>query len=381
MPLPALLAEAYLHRLDETLFTLGPIEIRWYGLSYLAGFFVGWWILRRLAATGRIALDKEGVGDLMFYAIAGVIVGGRLGYVLFYSPALLVSFGGDFPFWGVLALNQGGMSSHGGVAGVILAFILFARVRGVSSLHVLDLASFAAPPGLFFGRVANFINAELWGKVLPGPMQDNPPWWSVKYPTEIVEVWLRATEASRLPEDLLRRLGSALQVPRGLPLDQLRARVEEAGHHHLAALEPLRRVVPAGDGFHRNVIRAAYEGDPRVIEHLRPLLTAYHPSQLIQAFTDGPLLMAVLVLVWLKPRKPGVVGAWFMGTYGVLRLLTEEFFRQPDEGVEVILGLQRGQWLSIPMVFTGIIGLAVVTRREAPRLGGLRPVATASPAA
>jgi phosphatidylglycerol:prolipoprotein diacylglycerol transferase len=205
---------------------------------------------------------------------------------------------------------------------VIAAACIFARRRGLSSLHILDMAAFASTVGLCLGRVANFINAELWGKALPAHMQSyvagasatggDPPWWSVKYPQEVVEVWLQSQ-----PPD-----------PR------------------LDLLAPLETVVSNSERFYVNVVSAAQAGNEQVIATLKPLLTAYYPSQIFQAITDGPILMGVLALLWLRPRKPGVIGSWFLIAYGVLRVVTE-LFRQPDEGVALTFGLlSRGQTLS-----------------------------------
>jgi prolipoprotein diacylglyceryltransferase len=115
---------------------------------------------------------------------------------------------------------------------------------------------------------------------------------------------------------------------------------------------------------------ASAQGHDQVVATLKPLLTAYYPSQILQALTDGPILLGLMILIWLKPRKPGVIGGWFLIIYGVLRMATE-IFRQPDEGVTPIFGLSRGQALSAIMIISGIIGLFIVARREGPRLGGL----------
>ena len=332
------LAEAYLHTADPFVieFPSGwPLGgIRWYGVAYLAGFVVAWLLVRGLAVAHRTAIPVRAVADLMIYILVGVLIGGRLGYCIFYDPRLLADFTSDFPFWGVLAIHKGGMASHGGMLGVIIACWIFAVRSHISKLHLFDVVALVCPPGLFFGRLANFINAELWGKALPENMQGNPPWWSVKYPQEILE------------SDFANRGG----------------------------LEGLRSVVSGGDLFYANVVRAAGEGNQQVIETVQPLLTAYYPSQIIQAVTDGPILMAVLVLSWWGPRKPGVVGAWFLISYGVMRILTE-FVRQPDAGVAGLatpLGdLTRGQLLSVLMVIIGVVGLVICARREVDPIGGL----------
>jgi phosphatidylglycerol:prolipoprotein diacylglycerol transferase len=149
----------------------GEFGIRWYGLAYVAGFLVAAWLLRRYALAGRSLLPAAAVGDFMVVLVIGVIVGGRLGIFLLYDS------------WRELATDplalfrtwKGGMASHGGIAGVALASFWFARSRKIPFLHLFDLVSSAAPAGLFLGRVANFINGELWGKPTDVP-------WAVLFP-------------------------------------------------------------------------------------------------------------------------------------------------------------------------------------------------------
>ena len=137
-----ILAESYLHRLDPFAIQFGNgFGIRWYGLAYAVGFVIAWLILRWFARTNRSPLEPQQAGDFMFTAIIGVLVGGRLGYVLFYAPHLLVDFRATLPFWGIFAINDGGMASHGGIIGVILACLWFARRRGVSMLHLMDMGT------------------------------------------------------------------------------------------------------------------------------------------------------------------------------------------------------------------------------------------------
>ena len=145
--------------IDPVLFELGWFKIRWYGLMYVIGFVCAWWLARRRAAQARTVINPEQVDDLIFYAMLGVIVGGRLGYALFYGTEQLLSD----PLY-LFKITEGGMSFHGGLAGVIVAMWLYARKLGVSPWRVLDFVAPLAPLGLFFGRVGNFINGELWGK-------------------------------------------------------------------------------------------------------------------------------------------------------------------------------------------------------------------------
>ncbi len=336
---------AFLHTLDPVAFSLGPLTLRWYPLTYVAGFAVGYLLLRWLISTRRSVIPRDYLGDVIAYFVFAVAVGARLGYVLFYRPELLVDFSSDVPFWGVLALHKGGMSSHGGMIGVIAACFYIHRERGIPRMHLFDIAAFIAPPGLAFGRLGNWVNGELWGKALPAASQTyaggTSPWWSVKYPAELT--------AEGFDHSRLASAADALREHLFLPADTDLATVADTA------------------------ARAMEGGDDVVIALTQTLLTAYYPSPLFQALTDGPVMMLVIVLVWWRPRRPGVVGAWFFIVYGVLRI-TSEVWRQPDDGVALLLGLSRGQVLSVLVLLTGCIGLAAVSRRDVPKLGGLGSV-------
>jgi phosphatidylglycerol:prolipoprotein diacylglycerol transferase len=161
--------------IDPTLFEVGPLAIRWYALAYIAGLLLGWWYILRLVRDKASAFAVRGmqskfVDDFFVWATAGVILGGRTGYVLFYNPAYyLVHPVEVFYVW------QGGMSFHGGLLGVIAAMGLFAWHRKIGFFTIADPVACAAPIGLFFGRIANFINQELWGRVTDVP-------WAVVFP-------------------------------------------------------------------------------------------------------------------------------------------------------------------------------------------------------
>jgi phosphatidylglycerol:prolipoprotein diacylglycerol transferase len=138
--------------------------IRYYGLAYLLGFVGGFWLLHRYHRAGRSPFNTNAVSDLMTYIVFGVLLGGRLGYFLLYTPELLFTDPlAIFKVW------DGGMSSHGGFVGVVLALALFARKQKTSFLFIGDLIVSTAPVGLFLGRIANFLNGELWGKVSDVP--------------------------------------------------------------------------------------------------------------------------------------------------------------------------------------------------------------------
>ncbi|NBV65260.1 MAG: prolipoprotein diacylglyceryl transferase, partial [Planctomycetes bacterium] len=183
----SLLADSMLHTLQPFALQFGNgFGVRWYGISYAAGFLVAWLIMRWMSLTRRTPLSVDQVGDFLTWLIGGVLIGGRVGHVLFYDQHLLWQFTGEFPFWGLLFIHKGGMSSHGGILGVLIACFWWARRNAVPVGHVTDLASFSSCPGLGFGRLANWVNGELWGKPLPDDMQASAPWWSVKYPEQML---------------------------------------------------------------------------------------------------------------------------------------------------------------------------------------------------
>ncbi len=145
--------------IDPIFFSIGPLAFRWYGLMYLLGLGGAYWLIKTRAAQKHIALPAQTLSDLIVFAAFGVFIGGRLGYVLFYN----LPFYFDHPLK-VFAVWEGGMSFHGGLLGVCVALALFCKKRGLPMAAVADLAAGAAPIGLGFGRMGNFINGELFGR-------------------------------------------------------------------------------------------------------------------------------------------------------------------------------------------------------------------------
>ncbi len=161
--------------INPVLVQWGPLAIRWYALAYIAGLTLGWLLIRKVVANDRYwggvkrpSLDS--IDDLLVYCAFGVIIGGRLGDVLFYDPQYYLAHPLDvFKVW------EGGMAFHGGLIGAFIGMLLFARRHRAPTLTVIDLCSMAAPIGLFFGRIANFIRPELWGRPTDAP-------WAVVFP-------------------------------------------------------------------------------------------------------------------------------------------------------------------------------------------------------
>ena len=261
--------------------------IRWYGLSYLAGFAAAYFLVRRIARIGNSPLKPAQVLDFVMYIAIGVIVGGRVGYVLFYDPPLLTNFTASFPFWGLLALNKGGMSSHGGAIGLAVAAYVFGRRQQISVLHLLDLTGFSCAIGFFLGRLANFVNGELYGR----KCSESFP-LAVKFPQEMrTEQWLS---------------------------------------RNLHEVKPvLVRMIPDNSTSVDSMIQWAIikirHGNQQVIQLVEPLLPARHPSQLYEAALEGLLLFLVMLVAWPKPRKPGVIIGICCMVYCVGRIFAEQF--------------------------------------------------------
>lgn len=154
------LAEIPYPRIDPILVDLGGVKIRWYGLSYVFAFVAAYLVLKDLAKRGRWPVKPEKVADVLFWGILGVFIGGRVGYILFYQIWM-----GDFEWSRIWRVWEGGMSFHGGLLGVIVAYLIYARKTKTSLGELFDGLTLATPIGLFLVRMANFINAELWGRV------------------------------------------------------------------------------------------------------------------------------------------------------------------------------------------------------------------------
>ncbi|MHA1568255.1 MAG: prolipoprotein diacylglyceryl transferase [Alphaproteobacteria bacterium] len=156
--------------IDPVAVQFGPLAVRWYALAYVGGLLLGWWYMRRLAARAPGGITADHIGDFVVWATLGIILGGRLGFVLFYRLDYYLANPAD-----LLAVWKGGMSFHGGLLGMAAAAWLFSRRRGIPLLTLGDLTACAAPIGLFFGRLANFINGELFGRVSDVP-------WAMVFP-------------------------------------------------------------------------------------------------------------------------------------------------------------------------------------------------------
>lgn len=343
---------SYVHTLNPIVVDFGLFAVRWYGVSYLMGFLAAGIILYQLGKRGRVLIPPQHAADAILIFIFGAVIGGRIGY-MWYKPHMLVEFGPTFPYWGLLEIQKGGMASHGGMLGVLIAAWWISRGFMTESgerigrspmLHVADVSCVIALPGLMFGRLANFVNGELLGRIAAEPGQP-APWWAVKFPQE-----LGTPQAPKLTAEQTSQLNALL------------ASVSQPGDTPEIMINRL--------------VHKVQNGSLELTRALEPLLAARHPSQLYQAAAEGLILSAVLWTVWARPRKPGIVTAWFLISYGILRIVIEQFWRLPDANLETqyILGVTRGQLFSIIMVVIGIVMIPVLARRPGPRFSWRTPV-------
>ena len=164
----------FTNNFDPVAFQIFSLEIRWYSLSYITGIVLGWFLSKRIFISNHEI--KEKFDDYITYLIIGIILGGRLGYILFYNPIYYI----DNPIQ-IFMIWNGGMSFHGGFLGVVLGTVIYAKKNKIDLMHLGDLIAIASPPGLFFGRIANFINGELWGKPTTSP-------WGMVFPANNAKV-------------------------------------------------------------------------------------------------------------------------------------------------------------------------------------------------
>ncbi|PXW82285.1 prolipoprotein diacylglyceryl transferase [Nitrosomonas sp. Nm84] len=254
-------------QIDPVAISVGPLSVHWYGLMYLLGFTLFILLGRyRIKHNPHSVFTYETLDDALFYGMLGVILGGRLGHVLFYQFGYYL----EHPLQ-IFAIWEGGMSFHGGFLGVIIAMSLVARKHQLKWLSVTDFIAPLVPLGLGAGRIGNFINAELWGRPTDAP-------WGMVFPY----------------------------------VDEL----------------------------------------PR------------HPSQLYQFALEGIVFFIFIWIYSAKPRPTGAVSGMFLIGYGVLRSFAE-FYREPEDGFMGVLtlGVTMGQWLSIPMILTGIAVLIWANRQ------------------
>ncbi|PKP66611.1 MAG: prolipoprotein diacylglyceryl transferase [Alphaproteobacteria bacterium HGW-Alphaproteobacteria-7] len=271
---------------------LGFFTLRFYSLAYLIGVIFAYWHTSKMLKQPGAPMAQRHADDLFFYCTLGVIIGGRLGYAAFYTggdtgiPSAFTDFSGDgFVSWKLLRLWDGGMAFHGGLLGVAAAMAWVSWRDRLNFIRVVDYVAVGVPMGMLLGRLANFINGELWGRVTDVP-------WAMVFP-------------------------AADELPR-------------------------------------------------------------HPSQLYQAGLEGLALLIILMLLFWKTRAryhPGLLAGVFTLGIGIARFVNE-FFRQPDAQLADFAartGLSMGQWLTIPLILTGLIVVFFALRNKPLASGGVQP--------
>lgn len=351
--------DIWVHNLNPFLIQFSPsFGIRWYGLAYLTAFVVGAMFMMFIAKRGRRTISPQMVTDYITYVVLGVMIGGRLGYAIFYSPDLLTDFSAKFPFWGVLKVWEGGMASHGGIIGVLIAALLFARRHKLDWRHLGDLTVIGGSVGFFFGRIANFINGELFGREAPPSFP-----FAVKFPGEMY-LWLKHDREKAMTDasgDLLPKMNEAVKAL-GANVEQWTTWVSQVRTNPNARYQ-IQLVI-------NDIIEAIQHGNENVRAALGAALTPRYPSQLFGACLEGLLTFLIVFFFWRQPRKAGVVGALWLVCYAVVRIL-DEHFRMPDADIGFqLFGLTRGQWLSVGQLVISVAVLIWVSRRNVPVIAG-----------
>lgn len=271
------------------------IGLRWYGLAYVLAFLLGYRLYVWLARQRYTDLPPEKVSDFITWAaIFGVMLGGRLGYILFYDLHAMLENPSQ-----MLRVWEGGMSSHGGILGLVLFTLYWSRRHHVSWTSLGDCLVVVAPIGICLVRLANFINGELYGRIAQVA-------WAVQFPTELADNPILA---------------------------------EQAGAGRLQSV-------------HEIIVQA--RTDPAVAERLREILPPRHPSQIYEALLEGVVLFLALWFLRTRLRLPrGVLTGAFFILYAILRIVGE-FFRVPDPAWSVGF-FSAGQFLSLFMVVIGAV--------------------------
>ena len=389
----------YLHDLDPVIFKLWVITPRWYGFAYLMGFLCAYLLIKKLSRDGMLRVPPEKVSDMVLNScIFGVLVGGRLGFCLFYdlpraladhATPLLYSFTDRFPYWGLLRVNEGGMSAHGGIVFTILALVFFARRNKLSFTNLADAAAMVVPVGLCFGRIANFINGELYGHVTNVP-------WAVKFPSEI---WSPTNGQTAITPGQFQQIQSAVaQFLATHPQEMSAQTVRDFLTNHPALAEQLG-VVDLESATQLAGIQeklAPYLGqNPALINDLdlarwwehgnaalhqvmhtafSTVLSPRHPSQLYEALLEGVVLWLIVWTIGRLWRKDGMAAGAFLVFYPIMRIVGEQF-RVGDTPVPLLgINISKGILYSAIMLLPAA-GYWLYWIRRDRRSAWVKPVA------
>jgi len=267
--------------------------LRWYALAYIAGILIGWWIAIRAVSVDRIwhrgaPLDRGDLEELLTWIVLGVILGGRLGFVLFYQPGYYLQNPLE-----ILAIWQGGMAFHGGMLGVVIAVWLYARRHGVPLASTADILALATPPGLLLGRIANFVNGELWGRPTEAP-------WGVIFPDP------RAQDCPGVMGDCARHPSQLYEA--GLEGLVLGAVLLLLAFRYGALKTPwlMTGVFLAGYGLSRIVVEVFRQADLQFVTPDNPwghvVGTAQYGLTMGQVLSLPMLVVGVALILWARRR-------------------------------------------------------------------------------
>lgn len=326
-----------IHHLDPVIIAIPgtPLAIRWYGLAYICGFVLGYLVLLRLSKRGLYCIEPDKLSDFITaVCIFGVLCGGRLGEFFFYwLPEVglsglwndLVQSVQDVRFPWIFRVWEGGMASHGGIIAVLLVAIWYARKHKLKLTQITDGLAIVCPIGLCFGRIANFINGELYGRIAPADSSI-----AMKFPQEF---------ASLDPVTQIRAI-NAVEHILGAPIDSFRL-MDGNG-------------APA-EAYTDTMMRLCRENDA-IRETLGQFLNLRYPSQLFEAAGEGLFLFIILIALRLgwKNAPAGIFSALFCFLYAIARISTE-CFREPD--ADTWHGITRGQYLSVGVIVLGVVFL------------------------
>lgn len=318
----------------------------------MLSFFVAYIFVRWMVFRQRSQLQPLQVGDFVLVCLAGALIGARLGHCLFYDPNLFMMFKAEFPYWGIFAVDEGGMSSFGGLLGLVIASSAFAISAGISRIYLYDLIAVTAPLCVFFGRIANFINGELIGREAPAGFP-----LAIKFPSEILS-W-----PQYFPEKLA-QLSPVISKINGMTPDNWAAmtNIEVLKNDEQAKQQVMNSLL--------NVINFVQNKNAEVTEALSNYLTSRHPVQIYGALSEGIFLFLFLFILWFRPRKAGVVSATGLILYSIIYFVLE-FYREPDPALGLgFLDLSRGQFLSIFSFLSGFVLIVLWGRRETLSVSG-----------
>lgn len=326
------------HNLDPILVSFGPIQVRWYGFMYLVGFVMGFGLFARRHRRGLFAPNPEEASNLITYIMLGMMFCARLFYVAVYNPKYYMENPTEIPqIW------HGGLSFHGAALGFIIAVILFGRHNKYSFYQIMDSVVIGSAQGIFWGRLGNFINGELPGRVTDGT-------WGIIFPEGGI--------MPRHPSQLYQAFGEGLSVFVLLHLIQW----WEQRKGNIPQALPVEGCVAGMERSFRNRGQGALAMVKWVLWTPYNLYMAFFfPERISPA--GGPKKPKSQKMEW---KRPGVLSTWFLILYGVARFVVE-FFREPDSQLGYYFGwMTMGQILCLIMIVVGFILLALVIRKPQP---------------